>query len=248
MMYFPLGLIVLLIVSILIYLGFAHRVLDRMYLSDRGALILIAALIGGSFINIPLAYKPYHVSVNVGGALIPTGLAAYLLVKAGTQREKLRAVGAAVITALAIYGVNSLLMRGAAAEPGSKWVFLSSIWLFPLVAGVTAYLFGRSRRAAFVGATLGVLLMDLGYYGWLVWHSAPAGRVNIGGAGVFDAVILAGILAVFLSEIVGEVRERLQGGPHTMGHSPRLLQGLRKPAMKIKPEEQRKGDLADEQK
>lgn len=247
-MYFPFGLVALLVVSILIYFGFAHRALDRMRLSDRGALFLIAALIGGSFINIPLSYKPYSISVNVGGALIPFGLAIYLLVKAGTIKEKLRAISAAVITALVIYGVNSLLMQGAAADPGSKWVFLSSLWLFPLVVGVTAYLFGRSRRAAFVGATLGVLLTDVGYYVWLVWRGAPAGRVNIGGAGVFDAVILAGILAVFLAEIIGEVRERFQGGPKTAGRPAKLLQGLRKPALKIKPVEEQKGDLTDEQK
>ena len=38
-------------------------------------------------------------------------------------------------------------------------------------------------------------------------------RTAIGGAGVFDAMIVAGIIAVALAEIVGETRERLSGGP-----------------------------------
>jgi len=35
----------------------------------------------------------------------------------------------------------------------------------------------------------------------------------VGGAGVFDQVVIAGVLAVGLAEIVGETRERLGGGP-----------------------------------
>ena len=38
------------------------------------------------------------------------------------------------------------------------------------------------------------------------------GTTVIGGAGIFDAVILSGIIAVGLAEIVGESREWLQGG------------------------------------
>ena len=50
----PIGMIVLIVVSALIYFGLAQRVLDRMKLSDKGALIVVAALIVGSFITIPI--------------------------------------------------------------------------------------------------------------------------------------------------------------------------------------------------
>ena len=78
---FPVGIIILIIVSILIYLGLAQRALDRMRLSDRGALVVIAAIILGSFINIPLPFLPFTTSVNVGGALVPVALV-YLLKQA----------------------------------------------------------------------------------------------------------------------------------------------------------------------
>ena len=55
MVNFPAGIIALLVVSILIYFGVAHRVLDRMRLSDKAALAIIAAIIVGSFIDIPFA-------------------------------------------------------------------------------------------------------------------------------------------------------------------------------------------------
>lgn len=74
-------------------------------------------------------------------------------------------------------------------------------------------------------------MIDVGYYFWLLFQGAPAGRVLIGGAGVFDAIVVAGVFAVFIGEIVGEVRERLQGGPARRGRPEELLEGLRKPLL-----------------
>jgi hypothetical protein len=39
-----------------------------------------------------------------------------------------------------------------------------------------------------------------------------ATRVVLGGAGVFDATIVAGLIATGLAEFVGETRERIEGG------------------------------------
>lgn len=222
---YPIGLIVLLVVSILILFGLAHRALDRMRLTDRAALVIIAALIIGSFIDIPVPGGRYPVFINVGGALVPVGLAIYLLVKAGTTREWVRALGASVVTGLSIFVIGSIV----AGDPADKFGFLDFLWVYPLVAGIVAYLAGRSRRSAFIAATLGVLYMDIGYYVWLVYSGAPAGRVLIGGAGAFDAIVIAGIFAILIAEVIGEVRERLQGGPKDEGRPEELLEGLRKP-------------------
>jgi len=223
---FPIGLIVLLVISILIFFGLAHRALDRMRLTDRAALVIIAALIIGSFIDIPVPGGRYPVTINIGGALVPVGLAIYLLVKAGSTREWVRALGTSVVTALSIFVIGSIIVTG---DPGGRFEYLDSIWVYPLVAGVVAYLAGRSRRSAFIAATLGILFMDIGYYFWLMSRGAPSGRVMIGGAGVFDAIVIAGILAILIAEVIGEVRERLQGGPKAEGRPGELLKGLRKP-------------------
>ena len=224
----PIGIIVLLVVSALIYFGLAHRVLDRMRLSDRAALAIIVLLIVGSFIDIPLATGRFDVSVNVGGALVPLGVAAYLLYKAGTSKEWGRALAAAVITGAVIYGVGNVLGR-ADAEPGGRFFgYLDSLWVYPIIGGLVAYLAGRSRRSAFIAATLGLVLVDVAYLVWLANTGAPAGTVAIGGAGAFDGIVLAGIVAVLLAEVIGETRERLQGGPSD--DRPReLMEGLRKP-------------------
>lgn len=204
----PLGVIVLLVVAAVVYFGLAHRVLDRMRLTDSQALIFIGLMVAGSFLDIPIARRPLSVSVNVGGALVPAALAVFLLVKADTVWEKVRALLASVITAAAIFVVARTVDFGPEGGRG----FIDPVLLFGLMAGVVGYLFGRSRRASFVAGTLGILLSDLGHL-VQVASRGRASTVAIGGAGVFDTIVIAGVVAVLLAEVVGEARERLAGGP-----------------------------------
>lgn len=221
---FPFGLIALVIVSILIYFGVAHRVLDRLRLSDRAALGIIALIIVGSFIDIPLGGR---VTINLGG-LIAVGLAIYLLVGAGTAYEKIRAILAAAVTALALF----LAGRFLGAEP--EEIFIDPLYIYPLVAGVVGYLAGRSRRGAFFAAVMGVLALDVGQYIYLV-RTGVRGTVHVGGAGAFDSLILAGLLAVLLAELIGETLERIQGGPAVEGRPEELIKNLQEPEPARKP-------------
>lgn len=218
----PLGIILLVVASILVYFGLAQRLLDRMRLSDKGALAVIAALIIGSFIDIPLARGDVPVTINVGGALVPVGLAVYLLSRAGTGKELGRTFLATAVTAGAIYLIGGVLMSG---DPTDGGMIIDPLYVYPLVAGVVAYVLGRSRRAAFVAATLGVLTLDLIHWVWLQTTGTP-GNVNIGGAGAFDSIVVAGLVAVLLAELIGESRERLQGGPESEGRDPDLIRHL----------------------
>ncbi|MGE5397213.1 MAG: hypothetical protein ACM3MK_06705, partial [Chitinophagales bacterium] len=61
------------------------------------------------------------------------------------------------------------------------------------------------------------------------------GLVHLGGAGAFDVLILSGILAVLLAEGIGELLERLQGGPQVEGRPPELVENLREPQPARKP-------------
>ncbi|MEW6183662.1 MAG: DUF1614 domain-containing protein [Bacillota bacterium] len=224
---FPIGFLALLILSVLIYLGLGHRVLDRLRLTDRAALMVIAALIIGSFIDIPLGGRTAPVSINVGGALVPVGLTVYLLSNAGTRREVSRSLWGAVVTGILVYATGTYLMRGI-QEPAGRYAFIEPLYLYPVIAGIVGYLAGRSRRGAFIAATLGVLLGDVLHYFRVVALNAPQ-RVDIGGGGIFDVTVLAGIFAVLIAEIIGEVRERAQGGPSKEGRSESLLGNLQSP-------------------
>lgn len=197
------GIILLLLVSVLIFFGLAHQILDRLYLSDRGGLIFIGAMIVGSFIDIPLSRTP-SISLNIGGAVLPFILAVYVLVKAGTSKEWVRSIIGIVITTGVLYGVNKLYSFDTSRG------FIEPQYLWAIIAGIIAYIAGRSRRLAFVIATMGVLAMDVVHIFEVRGTNVPT---LIGGGGVFDTLVVAAVLAVLLAEIIGESREALQGGP-----------------------------------
>ncbi|MCR6545875.1 DUF1614 domain-containing protein [Dehalobacterium formicoaceticum] len=219
----PIGMIILVILSVIIYFGLAQRVLDRMKLTDRGALAFIAAIIIGSFIEIPIVTGRTAMSVNLGGALIPLIFVLYLLFTAGTAKEWGRTVAGTVVATFLLVTVN----RFISADP--ETMMIDPLWVTPIIAGVTAYVISHSRRGAFITAVLSVILADVVNYFWLLRTGTP-GRVAFGGAGALDAVILSGIIAVLLAEFIGELRERLQGGPALAGRPKKLLEGLKNPS------------------
>lgn len=233
----PVGTIVLLVVSLLIYFGVAQRVLDKLKLSDKAALGVIGALIIGSFITIPLPSGPQvEASFNIGGAVVPLILAGYLIYTT-SNKERLRATVGIIGTAAAIYLAGRLLP----AQPEA--MSMDPLYIYPLVGGLVAYAIGRSRRSAFIAATMGILFFDvLTYFSFMI--QGRLGAVIIGGGGAFDAIIIAGLLAVLLAEFIGETRERLQGGPTEKGKAPALLKKLR-PLSPNKTQQEEEGEKSE---
>ena len=107
---------------------------------------------------------------------------------------------------IAVTVVNSFFEGGPHGAAGRQ-LPIDPLWLSGIVAGLVGYLAGRSRRSAFIAGVGGVLLSDV-----YTLFTSPSPTM-VGGAGVFDQVVIAGVLAVGLAEIVGETRERLGGGP-----------------------------------
>ncbi len=218
MFQFPLGTILLTLILILVYFGATRRVLDRMHMRDRTAIGLIIAIIVGSFLDIPVTDR---IVINLGG-VITVGVAVYLWVTSGTAKEKIRSLIAAVITAGVLY------LSGWFFDATPEAIWIDPIYLYPLIAGIVGYLSGRSRRGAFFAAVMGILSMDLTQYIYL-WYYGIDQVVYIGGAGMFDSLVIAAVLAVLLADFIGETREYLQGGPVEEGRPEELLQNLRKP-------------------
>ena len=196
------GMILLTVLALLILFGVGERVLDRMHLTDRQALFMVAAVfVGGWLPDIEIG----RVSVNIGGALIPLGLCVYLLVRAGTGKERVRALVAAVLTGAAVYLIGRLMP----ADPIQTIV--DPNYVYGLAAGVIAYLLGRSRRAAFFAGVVGVLLADIAVAA-LNWSRGIDQTLHLGSAGALDAVVISGLLAVLLAEFIGEAIERMTTG------------------------------------
>ena len=79
------GMILLIITAVLILFGVLQRTLDRMALTDRQALFLVALIFVGGWLP-DLKLGP--VIINIGGALIPLGICVYLFFHAGSGLER----------------------------------------------------------------------------------------------------------------------------------------------------------------
>jgi uncharacterized membrane protein len=177
-------------------------------------LFLILSLLG-SYVNIPVAEMPnahlsedetvsYHgvqyvvpdlreqqrtvIAINVGGALIPTVLSIYLLIKNRLWWQGLIAVA-----------VVSIVVYQLATPVKGVGIALTPI-IPPLLAAGVALLLSRKAAPAlaYVAGSLGTLigadLLNLG-----IVNQLDAPMLSIGGAGTFDGVFLTGILAVLLA-------------------------------------------------
>lgn len=197
------GLTLLVIVTILVLLGVCRGVLDKMGLNDRQALIITGALfVGGLIPDIPLGGEVY---VNIGGALIPLAVCVYLIVRAGTAKERVRALIGALVTGLAVYWLGRFMPD----EPEA--IAFDPNYIYGLAGGLTAYLLGRSRRGAFVAGVLGVMGADI-YQAVQLRARGVNQALHLGGAGAVDVIVIAGLTGVILAEVVGEIIERVTRG------------------------------------
>ena len=204
------GMVLLTVTAILVFFGVAQRVLDKLYLSDRAALVLIALMFFGTLLP---SIRLGNVQISLGGAVIPLGVCIYLLIRAGTAKERIRAVVGALITGGIIYALSALMPD----EPEA--IIVDPIYLYGLTGGLVAYILGRSRRGAFICGVLGVMLADAAV-AVVNWTKGIDQTLLLGGAGVFDAIVISGILGVLLCELIGEMLERITRGRERPAVSP----------------------------
>jgi uncharacterized membrane protein len=225
MHYFPLawpfllGLFVLLgILVALVEMGILRYAYEKVGISRHNAFMLLLLTLLGSAVNIPVAEVPQRhvvsdqyvspfgvtyvipvahdfqcttIAVNVGGALIPTVLSLYLLFKNGLYISSI--VGTAVVAAV----VNHF------AQPQTGLGISVPIYIPPLAAVITAMVLSWRNAAplGYIVGSLGTLIgADILNLNKVPGLNAPV--ASIGGAGTFDGVFLAGIIAVLLAPTV----------------------------------------------
>jgi uncharacterized membrane protein len=136
-------------------------------------------------------------AVNVGGAIIPTVMSTYLVIR---YQVWIKAILAIAAIAFVIHSMATPVHGIGIAVP----VFV------PVVAtAILAFILSREYAAplAYIGGSMGTLigadLLNLDKIGSL---GAPI--ASIGGAGTFDGIFLTGILAVLLAGIASPSRPR----------------------------------------
>lgn len=213
--------VLLLILMPLFFGQLMFAALEKLHLGPDSAAVLMVAIVLGSFVNIPvkrlvreelvsthpLAVLGLHrlwpqlhrvrhettIALNLGGCIVPAGLALYELLQIVSADERaLAGVGVAVVAnTAACYFVARPVAGIGIVMPG----FIS-----PLVAAIAALLLTPEQAApvAFIAGVAGPLL------GADVLHlkdirSTAVGVASIGGAGTFDGIVLSGIIAAYLA-------------------------------------------------
>jgi uncharacterized membrane protein len=214
--------IVLMLLLPFLYAGLMTASLGKLHISPPAAVQLVIAIVLGGFINIPvmrvahteeLAASPLAmygldqffprlrrqrretvIAVNVGGCLIPLGIAAYELAHLAGHGPNLllKTAIAAALTTFVCYVLARPVPGLGIAMPG---------FVPPIVAALSAYLLtdDLAPPVAFVAGVTGPLIGADLLHIRDVNRIATTGVASIGGAGTFDGIVLSGILSAYLA-------------------------------------------------
>jgi len=208
---------------ILIQLRILRYAYMRLGIGPGGALLLLFGSLIGSYFNIPITILPGPVrsaqivdfygmryvvplvtswpgtvlAVNVGGAVIPTLMSTYLVLRYQLWFK------AAIATAIIAAVIHSM------ATPVSGVGIAVPVFLPVVTTAILAFILSREYAAplAYIGGSMGTLIgADLLNLDKIAGLGAPV--AYIGGAGTFDGIFLTGILAVLLAGIASPSRPR----------------------------------------
>jgi hypothetical protein len=127
-----------------------------------------------------------------------------------------------LVTAVITY----IVLKIIPLEP-THALLVDPLYLVALIAGAVGYLAGRSRRTAFISGVGAIVLNDI-FTRIELFARGARSSLTIGGAGIFDATLIAGLIALGLAELVGEIRERMSSDPGA-GYPEKLIAGLSEP-------------------
>ncbi len=222
--FFSILLVLLAGLIILIQLRILRYAYMKLGVGPGAALFLLFGTLIGSYFNLPVAVLPgkpvmsgqivdfygmrYVVpvvvswpgtvlAVNVGGAVIPTMMSIYLMIR--YQLWLKAAIGIAVV-AFVIHSMATPVPGIGIAVP----VFAPVV-----ITAIVAFILSREYAAplAYIGGSMGTLIgADLLNLDKITNLGAPI--ASIGGAGTFDGIFLTGILAVLLAAIASPSRPR----------------------------------------
>jgi uncharacterized membrane protein len=222
--FFSILLVLLAGLIILIQLRILRYAYMRLGVGPGTALFLLFSSLIGSYFNIPITVLPgkpvmsgqiiefygmrYIVpqvvswpgtvlAVNVGGAVIPTLMSTYLIIR---YQLWLKATIATAVIAFVIHSMATPVPGIGIAVP----VFAPAV-----TTAIIAFILSREYAPplAYIGGSMGTLIgADLLNLDKISDLGAPV--ASIGGAGTFDGIFLTGILAVLLAGIASPSRPR----------------------------------------
>ena len=192
------SLTIISIITLLIMFGVGQRILDSLRLNDKEALIILILICIG--LIIPPIWIGEYFCFSIGGFLIPLGLSIYLLISCGWSRDLIRTIIGTILVAAIIYVLEWLLP----ADPES--MVIDNTYIYGVIAGVVAYVLGRSRRNAFISCLFGITLAQV--IQWIInFVKDTPSILGLGVGGAFGAYVVAIIISVALAEFLGRCFE-----------------------------------------
>lgn len=214
----PFVLVLFLLVGLLIVFvefGVIQYAYEKIGIDRRYVFGLLVLSLFGSYVNIPVGELPEEpmsahqvvsffgmryvvpvtrerpktvIAINLGGAVIPVLISIYLILRHGMIGRTLLAVA---IVSLAAHAMARPLKGVGIAVP---------IFIPPFTAAATALIIAPDAApvVAYVAGTLGTLI-GADILNLRKIHGLGAPVASIGGAGTFDGIFLAGIIAVMLT-------------------------------------------------
>lgn len=216
------SLILLIVIPVL--LGQAMIIsLTKLHLTPSQAFQIMIAIVVGGLVNIPIKRivreqpvwshplaifgidrslprwtirrRETIIAVNVGGCLVPLGIALFQLAYLSRMGpDTMWAVAAAV-------AINTIVCYAAATPVQGVGIVMPG-FVAPITAALSALLLAPevAPPVAFVAGVLGPLIgADFFHIHDLIRHPRGVGMASIGGAGTFDGIVLSGILAALLA-------------------------------------------------
>ena len=195
--------------------------LTKLHFSPEAAIVVLIAIVCGALVNIPvkrivrndetevhpfaLFGLPAHfprirrrsrvtvIAVNVGGCLLPLGIAIYELVLLAAQ-----GIGVLLAAGAAILASTAACYFVARPVPGVGIVLPGLVPAFVAAGAALLLAPENAPPVAFVAGVAGPLIgADLLHLDDII--GLGAGVASIGGAGTFDGIVLSGIVAAYLA-------------------------------------------------
>ncbi len=172
--------------------------------------LLLGSIVAFRFIpDIPIYwYENTILSINVAGFLIPVIISAKMI-KSGRAPFIECLIGVAVVAVIA-YQLSEFI--------AGKGVLISNIYLPSFVAAIIGVVlskkvWNRVGPISYVSGSMGILVgADVVRLNEILAYQSPTLTVlSIGGAGIFDAIFIAGIIAVTLGILTMPLARMTEG-------------------------------------
>lgn len=198
------GVLILLAISFLIFIGKAKRILGEMEVSEMFVLITIAIIIVSIFVipDIPIGNTN---TISIGGTIVPIYFGVYIFLKIRTLSNRMNTIFAGLFAGLLVFFIKQLFI-----SPNGFYFTDNNILylLYGIIGGFTAYVLGRSFKSILVISILGTVVNDV--ISLVINNFIYSGEsINLGTGVFFDSLVISTIFSLTLSSILQKTKINL---------------------------------------